>query len=72
MTQHERLREFMKEWGPITPFEAFEQLGITKLSTRIGEMIRAGDNIKKEVIYDRNRYGEPVHYCRYSLVEKED
>lgn len=72
MTQVDRLREYMLEWGPITPYEAFEQLGITKLSTRIGEMIRAGENIKKETVYDRNRYGEPVHYCRYTLLEKEN
>lgn len=70
MTQADRILEFLLEWKTITPYQAFEQLGITKLSTRISEMIASGVKIKKEVVYDHNRYGDPVHYCRYSLEEE--
>ena len=65
--QHDRIRNYIKDWGSITPFEAFRDLGITKLSTRIGEMIRNGEPIAKTMVSDTNRYGEPVHYMRYSL-----
>lgn len=69
-TQHDRIRRYLEEWGSITPFEAFRDLGITKLATRISEMIKAGEEIEKTMVSDTNRYGEPVHYMRYSLSEK--
>lgn len=37
--QHERILRFLDENGSITPMEAFSELGITKLSTRIGEKV---------------------------------
>lgn len=70
MTQADRILEFLLEWGTITPYQAFEQLGITKLSTRISEMRAAGVKIKREMVNDINRYGDPVRYCRYSLEEE--
>ena len=47
--------------------EAFVDLGITKLSTRISELIRDGVDINKETERSANRYGEVTHYTRYSL-----
>ena len=70
MTQHDRIREYISDWGSITPMEAFRDLGITKLSTRIGEMIAAGEKIKKETEYSVNRYGDKVHYCKYSFCRE--
>lgn len=70
MTQRDRILEYLLEWKTITPFQAFRDLGITKLATRISEMIAAGVKIKKETIYDKNRWGQTVHYCRYSLEEE--
>ena len=66
-TQHDRIRKYLEDWGSITPYEAFRDLGITKLATRISEMIKAGEEIEKTMVSDTNRYGEPVHYMRYSL-----
>lgn len=66
-TQHDRIRQYLEDWGSITPFEAFRDLGITKLATRISEMIKAGAEIEKTMVSDTNRYGEPIHYMRYSL-----
>ena len=43
--QHERILQYMDVHGSITPMEAFSELGITKLSTRIGEMIASGISI---------------------------
>lgn len=67
MNQHERILNYMREFGSISPFEAFSDLGITKLSTRISELIRAGYTIKKRDEKNKNRYGDSVHYMRYSL-----
>ena len=67
MTQRERIVEYMEQFGSISPMEAFVDLGITKLSTRISELIRDGVDINKETERSANRYGEVTHYTRYSL-----
>ena len=46
-TQIERIEEYINEYGSITPMDAFMDLGITKLATRISTMIRSGYAIKK-------------------------
>ena len=66
MTQAERIADYISRYGSITPMEAFLHLGITKLATRISEMTRDGEEFEKELVKDKNRLGEPVHYMRYS------
>ena len=65
MTQHDRIRQYLDDFGSITPMQAFFDLGITKLSTRIGEMIRNGEKISKRMITKENRYGEKRHFMMY-------
>ena len=67
--QHERILRFMDEHGSITPMEAFSELGITKLSTRVGEMIASGIKIEKQREKGTNRFGEKVNYMRYTKGE---
>lgn len=67
MTQAERIKQYLIDFGSITPMEAFSDLGITKLSTRIGEMERAGEKFERQMEKSKNRYGEPTHYMRYRL-----
>ena len=67
--QHERISQYLDEFGSITPMEAFAYLGITKLSTRIGEMIRNGVKIEKTMEVSKNRFGEKVSYMRYTKGE---
>ena len=70
MNQKERIYKYIERYGSITPLDAFRDLGITKLSTRISEMIEEGVKIEKE--YDKclNRFGEPVQYMRYSFPKE--
>lgn len=65
--QQQRIYAFMEEHGSITPMDAFSKLGITKLSTRIGEMMRKGIDIEKTMCHGTNADGDPVHYMSYSL-----
>lgn len=67
--QKARILEFLRNHRGITPMEAFGELSITKLSTRIGELIEDGYNIRKVWVDDVNRYGEHIRYMRYFLVE---
>ena len=68
MTQHERIIAYVKAHGSITPFEAFRELGITKLATRVGEIERAGGAAFAHIRQDDvNKYGERVTYMKYVL-----
>lgn len=65
MTQHELILKYIDDYGSISPMEAFSDLGITKLATRISEMTRDGIGFEKTMVTAKNRYGETVHYMRY-------
>ena len=67
MNQREKIIDYIRQFGSITPFEAFRDLGITKLATRISELIRDGYPVEKSFETSKNRYGDPVRYMRYSL-----
>ena len=70
MTQAERIIDYMKKNGTITSKEAFNELGITKLSTRISEMRQVGKRIYGVTEHGKNRYGEKTHYTVYALTKK--
>lgn len=73
MTQHELILDYVNEFGSITPMEAFSELGITKLATRIGEIERGGEiTFNHTRVTRENRYGKPVTFCRYTLKENND
>lgn len=65
MTQHDRILQYIDRNGVITPMDAFMQLGITKLSTRVGELIRMGHKISKTQRTGKNRWGETVRFTEY-------
>lgn len=71
MTQRELIIDYITDFGSITPMQAFADLGITKLATRISEMRKVGYDFKIEMVRSRNRYGKAVSYARYSFVEGE-
>lgn len=72
MTQAERVLEYMKDFGRITPYEAFRDLAIMRLSARIYDLKDAGYKVKTTIETAKNRYGEPIHYAVYTLEEKKD
>ena len=69
MTQRDAIIEYITEFGSITPMEAFSDLGITKLATRISEMRKDGMKFKIETVSVKNRYGKSVSYAKYSFAE---
>ena len=68
-TQREAIIDYIDEFGSITPMQAFADLGITKLATRISEMRKDGMNFKIETVSVKNRYGKSVSYAKYSFGE---
>ena len=69
MTQRDAIIDYIKQFGSITPMEAFADLGITKLATRVSEMKKDGINLKHESVKCKTRLGKTTHYTRYSFPE---
>lgn len=69
MTQREAILNYIRDFGSITPMQAFADLGITKLATRISEMRKDGMRFKIEMVGTKNRYGKTVSYAKYSFLE---
>ena len=65
MTHHERILDYIYRHGSITPMDAFMDLGITKLATRVSELIRGGVRISKAQKTGKNRFGDAVRYTEY-------
>ena len=70
MTQREAIINYITEFGSITPMEAFADLGITKLATRISEMRKSGMQFKIETISAKNRHGNTVNFAKYSFIDE--
>ena len=67
MTQSAKVIQYLIDHPEgITPYEAFTELRITKLATRVSELIRAGyTDIEKIPETKINADGETVRYMRY-------
>jgi hypothetical protein len=63
-----RVINYMRDFGSITSFEAFTELGCTRLSEYIRQA-RLTLNIKDKWEKTINRYGEKVEYKRYWIEE---
>ena len=72
MKQHDLIINYLKSHKDITPMDAFRELGITKLSTRIGELKERGYNILDAWVDDVNRFGVETRYKRYILLRSKD
>lgn len=70
MTQCEKILQYMKDFGSITPMEAIEQFGCYRLSGRIHDLRTSGVPIKTTPETRKNRYGKDVTYARYSIVKE--
>jgi len=64
--QQKQILDYVVKFGSITPFQAFSDLGITKLATRVSELQRQGYVFNKKWETSTNRFGETVRYMRYS------
>lgn len=69
INQRESVIQYIKDFGGITSYEAYIDLGITQLATRISELKELGNNFKTEWVYKKNRYGKLVKFKRYMLEE---
>lgn len=68
-SQTERILNYLKEKGSITPKEAYKEFDCMRLAAQIYVLKHRGIKIKSTLENTKNRYGNTVHYARYSLCE---
>lgn len=69
ITQKDRILQYIRQFGSISSWEAYSELGITQLGARIDQLKKEGYQFKTEWESSTNRYGEKVDYKRYYLVD---
>lgn len=67
-TQSDKVFNYIENFGSINTYQAFTDLGISRLSARIWELRNRGINIKKESYKIRNRFGEKITVYKYSFA----
>ena len=69
MNQRQQILQYIEDFGSITSYEAYIDLGITQLATRIKELKEQGYQFSYRWITKKNRYGKPVRFKEYTLME---
>lgn len=69
ITQYDRVLQHLQlnRKNGITSLQAFREYGITRLSAVIYDLRRDGYEIKSDFVARKNRYGEIVHFAKYTL-----
>lgn len=62
--------EYMRKYGSISSYEAYEKLGITQLGARIDNLQDDGYVFEKEWVKNRKN-GQVKDYVRYRLINEE-
>lgn len=68
MSQKDRIINYIREFGSISSWEAYADLGITQLGARIDQLKKDGYEFKTKWESNTNRYGEKTDYKRYYLA----
>lgn len=68
-TQKQRIINYIRQFGSISNFEAYANLGITQLGARIDQLKKEGYQFRTEWETGQNRFGERTDYKRYYLAD---
>ncbi|MBO5970952.1 MAG: helix-turn-helix domain-containing protein [Clostridia bacterium] len=68
VTQNDRVLAYLTRHGSITPLEAIDKLGVTRLGARVYDLKKRGHRIDSEMISVANRFGEVCRVKAYSLA----
>lgn len=67
LNQRQQILNYIEDFGSITSYQAYIDLGITQLATRIKELKGEGYSFTYEWITKKNRCGKPVRFKKYKL-----
>jgi hypothetical protein len=71
VTQCQRILDYMEQFGSISTLDAFRDLGVARLASRIHDLKHMGYNIVSETKQHKNRFGENTCFKVYRLAEQE-
>jgi hypothetical protein len=69
-TQRDKVLSYIQQFGSITSWQAYSDLGVTQLGARIWELKKQGYIFDKTRVNTTNRLGEKTHYDIYTLVKE--
>ncbi len=72
VSQKKMVLDYIREFGSITPIDAFRDLGITRLSAVVFNLREEGHDIDKSIEMGKNRFGNRTRYARYSFGKGEE
>lgn len=67
LSQCEMIINYIKEFGSITTLQAFNDIGCTRLASRINDLKNQGYRFRDEFVTRKNKYGVKVSYKKYYL-----
>lgn len=67
-TQNAQVLAYLKTYHTITAKDALREFGCMRLASRICDLRAAGHDIKRVMVYEKNRQGDYIHYARYYLL----
>lgn len=68
ISQKNRIIDYIKQFGSITSWEAYKELGVMQLGARIDQLKKEGYIFRTEWIQKKNRFGENVSFKKYYLA----
>ena len=71
-SQCARIIEYMQVFGSISTLEAFNDLGVARLASRVHDLKGMGYNIESEIKSSKNRFGEKTYFKVYRLAEEKE
>jgi hypothetical protein len=69
MTQKDRIINYIRQFGSITSWEAYQDLGIMQLGARIDQLKKDGYEFTTKWEHKKNRFSEDVSFKRYYLKD---
>ena len=69
ITQKDRIINYIREFGSITSWEAYQDLGVMQLGARIDQLQKEGYVFKTKWEHKKNRYNEDVSFKRHYLAD---
>lgn len=67
--QTERILNYMRVHGSITPLDALREIGCMRLASRISDLRKEGYLIRSSMVSVKNTAGQKVHFAEYRLEE---
>ena len=69
VTQAQRIIDYINEFGSITSWEAYKDLGVMELHARMNQLKKEGYEFETKWEAKKNRFGENVNFKRYYFKE---